>query len=81
MQDVFTCPEPVMRQLCKLYRVHNIPIGTKRTRDIAEKVIRELPQFNNFYTENYQVSPIIFKVVMTSIAIFIPFVCPLNKRV
>lgn len=31
LHSLFTAPDPIMRYLCKTYRVHEIPIGTNQT--------------------------------------------------
>ena len=30
LRELFVGPEPVIRYLCKMYRVHNIPVGDQR---------------------------------------------------
>ena len=56
LKDLFECPDAVMRYLCQLYRVHAIPVGTQKTKDNVENVIKRAPEISNFYTENHQVN-------------------------
>ncbi|GIY92405.1 structural maintenance of chromosomes protein 5 [Caerostris extrusa] len=39
MKDLFTAPDPVMRVLCKLYRVHRIPICDEKSEENIERVL------------------------------------------
>ncbi|XP_032866282.1 structural maintenance of chromosomes protein 5 isoform X2 [Tyto alba] len=56
LRELFDAPLPVMSYLCSQYHVHNVPVGTKRTRDMIERVIQET-KFNQIYTaeEKYTV--------------------------
>ncbi|XP_005089499.1 structural maintenance of chromosomes protein 5 [Aplysia californica] len=56
MQDLFKCPDAVMRYLCLMYKVHSIPIGTANTASHSEKIINECPELFNFYTPDEQYS-------------------------
>lgn len=51
MRELFTCPEPVMRYLCKMYNVHRVPVGTRHTKDNLEAVVRHCPEIKLFYTD------------------------------
>ncbi|XP_052777305.1 structural maintenance of chromosomes protein 5-like [Mya arenaria] len=53
LQDLFTCPDAVMRFLCRQYRVHNIPVGNARTKDLVANIIKEV-QLACFYTSDNQ---------------------------
>ncbi|KAJ7423290.1 Structural maintenance of chromosomes protein 5 [Pitangus sulphuratus] len=41
LRELFDAPRPVMSYLCYQYRVHEVPVGTEKTRDMIERVIRE----------------------------------------
>ncbi|KAF4803599.1 structural maintenance of chromosomes 5 [Turdus rufiventris] len=41
LRELFDAPPPVMNYLCYQYRVHEVPVGTQKTRDMIEKVIQE----------------------------------------
>ncbi|XP_061873790.1 structural maintenance of chromosomes protein 5 isoform X2 [Colius striatus] len=41
LRELFDAPHPVMSYLCFQYRVHDVPVGTGKTRDMIEKVIKE----------------------------------------
>ncbi|NWR38705.1 SMC5 protein, partial [Tachuris rubrigastra] len=41
LRELFDAPCPVMSYLCYQYRVHEVPVGTEKTRDMIERVIRE----------------------------------------
>lgn len=51
MRELFTCPEPVMRYLCKMYNIHKVPVGTRYTKDNLHVVIRDCPEVRLFYTD------------------------------
>jgi len=51
MRELFTCPEPVMRYLCKMNNVHQVPIGTRKTKDNLQVVVHECPEIKLFYTD------------------------------
>ena len=67
MRELFTCPEPVMRYLCKMYNVHKVPVGTRYTKDNLEVVIRDCPEIKLFYTD-------LDRVLMTEIITLFPTV-------
>ncbi|NXO62615.1 SMC5 protein, partial [Phainopepla nitens] len=41
LRELFDAPPPVMSYLCYQYRVHDVPVGTQKTRDMIERVIQE----------------------------------------
>ncbi|NXR75754.1 SMC5 protein, partial [Pycnonotus jocosus] len=41
LRELFDAPPPVMSYLCYQYHVHDVPVGTKKTRDMIERVIQE----------------------------------------
>ncbi|XP_068032524.1 structural maintenance of chromosomes protein 5 [Anomalospiza imberbis] len=41
LRELFDAPAPVMSYLCYQYHVHNVPVGTQKTRDMIERVIKE----------------------------------------
>ncbi|NXY15811.1 SMC5 protein, partial [Atrichornis clamosus] len=41
LRELFDAPRPVMSYLCSQYRVHDVPVGTEKTRDMIEMVIQE----------------------------------------
>ncbi|EFA05955.1 structural maintenance of chromosomes protein 5 [Tribolium castaneum] len=45
MHSLFTAPEPIMRYLCKTYRVHDIPIGNKQTNEFFQAVPSQIRVF------------------------------------
>ncbi|NXM66247.1 SMC5 protein, partial [Serilophus lunatus] len=49
LRELFDAPHPVMSYLCFQYQVHNVPVGTQKTRDMIEKVIKET-KFKQIYT-------------------------------
>ncbi|XP_069481894.1 structural maintenance of chromosomes protein 5 [Ambystoma mexicanum] len=56
LRELFDAPQPVMSYLCYQYHVHNVPVGTEKTRSIIETVIRET-RIRQMYTaqERYSV--------------------------
>ncbi|XP_072260268.1 structural maintenance of chromosomes protein 5 isoform X2 [Pyxicephalus adspersus] len=46
LRELFDAPQPVMNYLVYQYRVHEVPVGTEKTRHLIETVIKEtrLPQ-------------------------------------
>lgn len=55
MNDYIVCAEGVRRYLCAQYHVHNIPVGTRRTKDLVEEIKLRCPELRLFYTDEYQV--------------------------
>ncbi|XP_075383312.1 structural maintenance of chromosomes protein 5 isoform X1 [Mycteria americana] len=41
LRELFDAPHPVMSYLCSQYRVHDVPVGTEKTRNMIERVIQE----------------------------------------
>ncbi|CAN8220491.1 unnamed protein product [Coccothraustes coccothraustes] len=41
LRELFDAPSPVMNYLCYQYRVHDVPVGTQKTRDMIERIIQE----------------------------------------
>ncbi|NXJ85709.1 SMC5 protein, partial [Trogon melanurus] len=41
LRELFDAPHPVMSYLCSQYRVHDVPVGTEKTRNMIERVIKE----------------------------------------
>ncbi|XP_054665958.1 structural maintenance of chromosomes protein 5 isoform X3 [Grus americana] len=41
LRELFDAPHPVMSYLCSNYRVHDVPVGTEKTRNMIERVIQE----------------------------------------
>ncbi|ESP05608.1 hypothetical protein LOTGIDRAFT_102434, partial [Lottia gigantea] len=52
LKDMFECPDPVMRYLCCLYRVHSIPVGDKYTKDNVDGVIKDHSELNIFLPQS-----------------------------
>ncbi|XP_030832464.1 structural maintenance of chromosomes protein 5 isoform X1 [Strongylocentrotus purpuratus] len=53
LKDLVTAPNAVMAYLCKLHKLHNIPLGDENTERNVDKVIQHA-QVNKFYTPKYQ---------------------------
>jgi len=56
LRELFTCPEPILRYLCVMYKVHKIPVGNHTTKNMIERVQRECEEFTQLYTEDNEVS-------------------------
>uniref|UniRef100_A0A8B9NED9 Structural maintenance of chromosomes protein 5 n=1 Tax=Accipiter nisus TaxID=211598 RepID=A0A8B9NED9_9AVES len=41
LRELFDAPHPVMSYLCSQYYVHDVPVGTEKTRNMIERVIQE----------------------------------------
>ncbi|KAM9262009.1 structural maintenance of chromosomes protein 5 [Morus bassanus] len=41
LRELFDAPCPVMSYLCSQYRIHDVPVGTEKTRNMIERVIQE----------------------------------------
>ncbi|KAK2871454.1 hypothetical protein QQF64_002642 [Cirrhinus molitorella] len=56
LRELFDAPEEVMSYLCHQYKVNDVPIGTEKTKNMIEMVIREV-QLRMIYTaeEKYTV--------------------------
>nr|XP_012309311.1 structural maintenance of chromosomes protein 5 isoform X3 [Aotus nancymaae] len=49
LRELFDAPDPVMSYLCCQYHIHEVPVGTERTRERIERVIQET-QLKQIYT-------------------------------
>nr|XP_060618198.1 structural maintenance of chromosomes protein 5 [Anolis sagrei ordinatus] len=56
MRELFDAPSLVMRYLCFQYRVHEVPVGTEKTRNMIERIIKET-KLRQIYTaeERYSI--------------------------
>ncbi|KAL8203253.1 UNVERIFIED_CONTAM: hypothetical protein K2H54_045840 [Gekko kuhli] len=56
LRELFDAPQPVMSYLCHQYNVHEVPVGTEKTRNMIERVINET-KLRQIYTaeERYTV--------------------------
>uniref|UniRef100_A0A8B9CTA5 Structural maintenance of chromosomes protein 5 n=1 Tax=Anser brachyrhynchus TaxID=132585 RepID=A0A8B9CTA5_9AVES len=56
LRELFDAPLPVMSYLCSQYRIHDVPVGTEKTRNMIGKVIQET-KLRQLYTaeEKYTV--------------------------
>ncbi|KAJ1206907.1 hypothetical protein NDU88_002300 [Pleurodeles waltl] len=56
LRELFDAPQPVMSYLCSQYHVHEVPVGTEKTRSMIETVISET-KLRQIYTaqERYTV--------------------------
>ncbi|XP_064460877.1 structural maintenance of chromosomes protein 5-like [Ornithodoros turicata] len=50
LSDLFTAPPEIMRYLCSLYQVHNVPVGTHTTEKYVEDVKHS--GLRRFYTQD-----------------------------
>ncbi|XP_074934455.1 structural maintenance of chromosomes protein 5 isoform X1 [Phalacrocorax aristotelis] len=41
LRELFDAPCPVMSYLCSQYRIHDVPVGTEKTRNMIETVLQE----------------------------------------
>ncbi|XP_005251896.1 structural maintenance of chromosomes protein 5 isoform X4 [Homo sapiens] len=41
LRELFDAPDPVMSYLCCQYHIHEVPVGTEKTRERIERVIQE----------------------------------------
>ena len=55
MQDLFTCPEAVMKFLCMQYKVFQIAVGDNRTKEMVDIIVRDAPELRCFYTSGNSV--------------------------
>ncbi|NXN26027.1 SMC5 protein, partial [Nycticryphes semicollaris] len=49
LRELFDAPCPVMSYLCSQYRVHDVPVGTEKTRNMIDRVIKET-KLRHIYT-------------------------------
>ncbi|KAM6230465.1 structural maintenance of chromosomes protein 5 [Porphyrio hochstetteri] len=56
LRELFDAPRPVMSYLCSQYHIHDVPVGTEKTRNMIERVIQET-KLKQIYTaeEKYTV--------------------------
>lgn len=45
LNSLFTAPDPIMKYLCRIYNVHNIPIGTEATNRHFQEVPKHITVF------------------------------------
>ncbi|MEJ1276529.1 structural maintenance of chromosomes 5 [Cricetulus griseus] len=43
LRELFDAPDPVMSYLCCQYHIHEVPVGTERTREKIERAFQDLP--------------------------------------
>ncbi|NWU57091.1 SMC5 protein, partial [Dromas ardeola] len=67
LRELFDAPQPVMSYLCSQYRVHDVPVGTEKTRNMIERVIQET-KLKQIYTaeERYVVKVSAYTNLMLS---------------
>ncbi|XP_009947735.1 PREDICTED: structural maintenance of chromosomes protein 5 [Leptosomus discolor] len=51
LRELFDAPHPVMSYLCSQYHVHDVPVGTEKTRSMIERVIQETKLKQIYTTE------------------------------
>ncbi|KAM4810434.1 structural maintenance of chromosomes protein 5 [Rhinophrynus dorsalis] len=72
LKELFDAPQPVMNYLCAQYHVHEVPVGTEKTRSMIEKVINET-KLRQIYTaeERYstKVSAYSNKIISSNVAL------------
>ncbi|XP_074787482.1 structural maintenance of chromosomes protein 5 isoform X2 [Athene noctua] len=56
LRELFDAPRLVMSYLCSQYRVHDVPVGTEKTRNMIERVVQET-KLQQMYTaeEKYSI--------------------------
>ncbi|XP_058513341.1 structural maintenance of chromosomes protein 5 isoform X2 [Ochotona princeps] len=61
LRELFDAPDPVMSYLCCQYHIHEVPVGTERTRERIERVIEET-RLKQIYTaeEKYVVKTSVY---------------------
>lgn len=45
VNNLFTAPAPIMNYLCKIYNLHNIPVGDHSTDECCDQIPNEIKQF------------------------------------
>jgi len=55
VRELFTCPEPVLRYLCKMNNVHQVPVGTSYTKARVEAFTKDCPEIKLFFTDDDRV--------------------------
>ncbi|XP_023577686.1 structural maintenance of chromosomes protein 5 isoform X2 [Octodon degus] len=87
LRELFDAPEPVMSYLCFQYHIHEVPVGTEKTRERIERVIQET-QLKQVYTadEKYVVKTSVYsnKVISSNtslkVAQFLTVTVDLEQR-
>ncbi|XP_021108381.1 structural maintenance of chromosomes protein 5 isoform X3 [Heterocephalus glaber] len=87
LRELFDAPEPVMSYLCFQYHIHEVPVGTEKTRERIEWVIQET-QLKQVYTadEKYVVKTSVYsnKVISSNtslkVAQFLTVTVDLEQR-
>ncbi|XP_058999571.1 structural maintenance of chromosomes protein 5 isoform X2 [Mustela lutreola] len=87
LRELFDAPDPVMSFLCCHYHIHEVPVGTERTRERIERVIQET-RLKQIYTaeEKYVVKTSIYsnKVISSNtslkVAQFLTVTVDLEQR-
>ncbi|KAG8455241.1 hypothetical protein GDO86_001439 [Hymenochirus boettgeri] len=67
LRELFDAPYPVMNYLCSQYSVHEVPVGTEKTRSMIETVIKET-RLRQMYTaeEKYTTKMSVYSQKMIS---------------
>ncbi|XP_022091241.1 structural maintenance of chromosomes protein 5-like [Acanthaster planci] len=52
LRDLIEAPEAVMVYLCKMHKLHNVPLGSRVTQDSIDKVVKE-SGVTRFYTPDH----------------------------
>ncbi|KAM5261466.1 structural maintenance of chromosomes protein 5 isoform 4-T4 [Hipposideros larvatus] len=87
LRELFDAPAPVMSYLCSQYHIHEVPVGTERTRERIERVIQET-RIRQMYTaeEKYVVKTSVYsnKVISSNtslkVAQFLTVTVDLEQR-
>ncbi|XP_036186765.1 structural maintenance of chromosomes protein 5 isoform X7 [Myotis myotis] len=87
LRELFDAPAPVMSYLCSQYHIHEVPVGTERTRERIERVIQET-RLKQMYTaeEKYVVKTSVYsnKVISSNtslkVAQFLTVTVDLEQR-
>uniref|UniRef100_A0A8C2YLW1 Structural maintenance of chromosomes protein 5 n=1 Tax=Chinchilla lanigera TaxID=34839 RepID=A0A8C2YLW1_CHILA len=87
LRELFDAPEPIMSYLCFQYHIHEVPVGTEKTRERIERVIQET-QLKQVYTadEKYVVKTSVYsnKVISSNtslkVAQFLTVTVDLEQR-
>ncbi|XP_063151213.1 structural maintenance of chromosomes protein 5 isoform X2 [Candoia aspera] len=49
LRELFDAPHPVISYLCRQYHIHEVPVGTEKTKNMIERVIKET-KLRHIYT-------------------------------
>ncbi|XP_036749326.2 structural maintenance of chromosomes protein 5 isoform X2 [Manis pentadactyla] len=87
LRELFDAPDPVMSYLCRHYHIHEVPVGTEKTRERIERVIQEA-RLKQIYTaeEKYVVKTSLYsnKVISSNtslkVAQFLTVTVDLEQR-